>query len=116
MPDPAINRHARHLALPQIGAEGQERIGASSALLIGVGGIGCAAAFDDGGAITFDVGSDPHTIVVSETGARLSLRPDPSIVCPVPLIVNGAVPVYSSVSVTKIGIPLPSSAFLSTFK
>lgn len=44
MPDPAISRHARHLALPQVGADGQERIGASTALLIGVGGIGCSAA------------------------------------------------------------------------
>ena len=44
MPDPAITRHARHLALPQVGAEGQQRIGASSALLIGVGGIGCSTA------------------------------------------------------------------------
>ncbi len=39
-----ITRYARHLALPQVGARGQERIGASSALLIGVGGIGCSAA------------------------------------------------------------------------
>lgn len=44
MPDPAITRHARHLALPQVGADGQARIGSSSALLIGVGGIGCSAA------------------------------------------------------------------------
>ncbi len=44
MPDPAITRHARHLALPQVGADGQERISASTALLIGVGGIGCSAA------------------------------------------------------------------------
>jgi adenylyltransferase/sulfurtransferase len=44
MPDPSITRHARHLALPQVGAEGQERIGNSSALLIGVGGIGCSTA------------------------------------------------------------------------
>ena len=44
MPDPAITRHARHLALPQVGAEGQRRIAASSALLIGVGGIGCSTA------------------------------------------------------------------------
>jgi adenylyltransferase/sulfurtransferase len=42
--NPAITRHARHLALPQVGAEGQQRIGASSALLIGVGGIGCSTA------------------------------------------------------------------------
>lgn len=46
MPDdnPKLSRHARHLALAQIGAAGQERINASTALLIGVGGIGCAAA------------------------------------------------------------------------
>jgi molybdopterin/thiamine biosynthesis adenylyltransferase len=39
-----LSRDARHLALTQIGATGQERITAGSALLIGVGGIGCAAA------------------------------------------------------------------------
>lgn len=38
------SRHARHFALQQVGAEGQERIARGSALLIGVGGIGCAAA------------------------------------------------------------------------
>ena len=44
MPDPSITRHARHLALPQVGAAGQTRIESGSALLVGVGGIGCAAA------------------------------------------------------------------------
>ena len=46
MPDdkPQLSRHARHLALAQLGAAGQEQIGAGTALLIGVGGIGCAAA------------------------------------------------------------------------
>jgi len=46
MPDtnPNLSRHARHLALAQVGADGQERISSSTALLIGVGGIGCAAA------------------------------------------------------------------------
>ena len=39
-----MNRHARHVALAQIGAAGQERIVAGSVLLIGVGGIGCAVA------------------------------------------------------------------------
>lgn len=38
------SRDARHLALPQVGAGGQRRIGEGAALLIGVGGIGCAAA------------------------------------------------------------------------
>jgi len=39
-----LSRDARHLALPQIGTDGQQRIGRGTALLIGVGGIGCAAA------------------------------------------------------------------------
>lgn len=42
--DPAILRAARHLALPQIAATGQARIASSTALLIGIGGIGCASA------------------------------------------------------------------------
>ena len=37
-------RAARHIALPQIGDEGQGRIASSTALLIGLGGIGCATA------------------------------------------------------------------------
>ncbi len=37
-------RHARHLALEQVGAAGQDRIGSGTALLIGIGGIGCPAA------------------------------------------------------------------------
>lgn len=37
-------REARHFALPQIGEQGQKRIASSTALLIGLGGIGCAAA------------------------------------------------------------------------
>ena len=40
----SAGRDARHLALPQLGAAGQERIAAGTVLLIGVGGIGCAAA------------------------------------------------------------------------
>ncbi len=39
-----MNRNARHLALPQIGRDGQRRIDEATALMIGVGGIGCATA------------------------------------------------------------------------
>lgn len=42
--NPQQNRDARHLALPQVGEAGQERIAQATVLLIGVGGIGCAAA------------------------------------------------------------------------
>jgi adenylyltransferase/sulfurtransferase len=37
-------RSARHIALPQIGEEGQQSIESSAALIIGLGGIGCATA------------------------------------------------------------------------
>jgi adenylyltransferase/sulfurtransferase len=37
-------RYARHLALPEIGASGQERLGAASVLVIGAGGLGSPAA------------------------------------------------------------------------
>lgn len=39
-----LNRDARHVALLQVGTEGQQRIAAGTVLLIGVGGIGCAVA------------------------------------------------------------------------
>lgn len=39
-----LTRDARHLALKQVGSEGQQQIAAGTALLIGAGGIGCAAA------------------------------------------------------------------------
>jgi adenylyltransferase/sulfurtransferase len=39
-----MQRHARHIALPQIGADGQSKIGRSTALIVGLGGIGCATA------------------------------------------------------------------------
>jgi adenylyltransferase/sulfurtransferase len=41
---PNVHRDARHMALAQVGAQGQERIAAASALVVGVGGLGCAAA------------------------------------------------------------------------
>lgn len=39
-----LRRDARHLALEQVGVDGQERIAAGTVLLIGAGGIGCASA------------------------------------------------------------------------
>lgn len=41
---PQLSRHARHVALSQVGQDGQRRISEARALLIGVGGIGCAVA------------------------------------------------------------------------
>jgi sulfur-carrier protein adenylyltransferase/sulfurtransferase len=42
VPDPA--RYARHLALTEIGAEGQQRLADSSVLVVGAGGLGSPAA------------------------------------------------------------------------
>jgi len=39
-----MSRSARHVALSQVGEEGQARISASTALIIGLGGLGCASA------------------------------------------------------------------------
>ncbi len=39
-----VHRDARHLALAQLGERGQAKIAAASALVVGVGGLGCAAA------------------------------------------------------------------------
>ena len=40
----AVHRDARHVALAQLGEAGQAKIAGASALVIGVGGLGCAAA------------------------------------------------------------------------
>lgn len=39
-----FDRYRRHLTLPELGLEGQQRLLAGSVLLIGVGGLGCPAA------------------------------------------------------------------------
>jgi molybdopterin-synthase adenylyltransferase len=42
--DEQLLRYSRHILLPEIGIEGQERLRASSALIVGAGGLGCPAA------------------------------------------------------------------------
>ena len=44
MNDQQLLRYSRHILLPEIGIEGQERLRASSALIVGAGGLGCPAA------------------------------------------------------------------------
>ena len=39
-----VKRYARHLVLPEIGAEGQSKLKAASVLVVGVGGLGVPAA------------------------------------------------------------------------
>ena len=44
MNDEQLLRYSRHILLPEIGIEGQDRLRASSALIVGAGGLGCPAA------------------------------------------------------------------------
>lgn len=44
MNDNDLLRYSRHILLPQIGIEGQERLHAASVLIVGAGGLGCPAA------------------------------------------------------------------------
>ncbi len=45
MDDTQLLRYSRHILLPQIGIEGQEKLLASRALIIGAGGLGSPAAY-----------------------------------------------------------------------
>jgi molybdopterin/thiamine biosynthesis adenylyltransferase len=45
MTDDDLLRYSRHILLNEIGVEGQARIGAAHALVVGAGGLGSAAAF-----------------------------------------------------------------------
>jgi len=42
--DQQLLRYSRHILLPEIGIEGQERLRAAGALIVGAGGLGCPAA------------------------------------------------------------------------
>lgn len=44
MNDEQLLRYSRHILLPEIGVEGQERMRAARALVVGAGGLGCPAA------------------------------------------------------------------------
>ncbi|HKI64892.1 MAG TPA: molybdopterin-synthase adenylyltransferase MoeB [Burkholderiales bacterium] len=44
MDDDQLLRYSRHILLPEIGVEGQARLRAAHALVIGAGGLGCPAA------------------------------------------------------------------------
>ena len=44
MKDEQLLRYSRHILLPEIGVEGQEKLRSASALIVGAGGLGCPAA------------------------------------------------------------------------
>jgi adenylyltransferase/sulfurtransferase len=79
MPDnkSKLSRHARHLALAQVGAAGQERISNATALLIGVGGIGCpAASYLAASGIGHLVLCDFDAVDVTNLGRQILYGPD----------------------------------------
>jgi adenylyltransferase/sulfurtransferase len=79
MPDneSTLSRHARHLALKQVGAAGQERIGNGTALLIGVGGIGCpAASYLAASGVGHLVLCDFDTVDATNLGRQFLFGPD----------------------------------------
>jgi adenylyltransferase/sulfurtransferase len=72
-----LSRHARHLALPQVGAQGQQRISGSTALLVGVGGIGCSAAsYLAASGVGHMVLCDFDTVDATNLGRQILYGPD----------------------------------------
>jgi molybdopterin/thiamine biosynthesis adenylyltransferase len=72
-----LTRDARHLALPQVGRDGQQQIAAGTVLLIGAGGIGCAAsAYLASSGIGHLKVSDFDTIDVTNLGRQVLYTPD----------------------------------------
>ena len=72
-----LSRDARHLAIPQVGRAGQQRISAGTVLMIGAGGIGCAAAsYLASSGIGHLKLADFDTVDVSNLGRQILYTPD----------------------------------------
>ncbi len=72
-----LSRDARHLALEQVGDDGQQRIAAGTVLLIGAGGIGCAAAtYLASSGVGHLVIADFDTVDASNLGRQVLYTPD----------------------------------------
>ena len=72
-----LRRDARHLALEQVGNDGQQRIAAGTVLLIGAGGIGCAsAAYLASSGVGHLIIADFDTIDETNLGRQVLYTPD----------------------------------------
>lgn len=72
-----MSRHARHFALAQIGETGQQRIAEASVLLVGVGGIGSAAAsYLASSGVGHIVLNDFDTVDETNLGRQILFGPD----------------------------------------
>ena len=72
-----LSRDARHLALEQVGNDGQRKIAAGTVLLIGAGGIGCAAAtYLATSGIGHLIIADFDTVDISNLGRQILYTPD----------------------------------------
>ncbi len=72
-----LRRDARHLALEQVGIDGQERIAAGTVLLIGAGGIGCAsAAYLASSGVGHLIIADFDTVDETNLGRQILYTPD----------------------------------------
>jgi len=72
-----LSRDARHIALEQVGEDGQQKIAAGTVLLIGAGGIGCAAAsyLASSGVGHLKI-ADFDTVDASNLGRQILYTPD----------------------------------------
>jgi molybdopterin/thiamine biosynthesis adenylyltransferase len=72
-----LSRDARHLALEQVGNDGQQKIAAGTVLLIGAGGIGCAAgAYLASSGVGHLIIADFDTVDASNLGRQILYTPD----------------------------------------
>ena len=77
MNDAQLLRYSRHILLPEIGIEGQERLRAAGALVVGAGGLGCPAALylaaSGIGRLTL---ADPDTVDLTNLQRQILYRTD----------------------------------------
>ncbi len=77
MNDDDLLRYSRHILLPQIGVEGQEKLAAGSVLIVGAGGLGCPAALYLGAAGTGRmVIADADTVDLTNLQRQIGHRTD----------------------------------------